>query len=144
MRRTRTERKPSGAVKLLNVLTVLMVLVMLISLGRMVSELHRVFARDAYSGIDYALREGNYAEMVRDYYRRSFDVAPFSSEYEEEYYVAQYTDAAFRHQFYRAVGDTEMAERYGERMESARGASGSLAAATADVDRILESIPLYP
>ena len=144
MRKTKPEHKPSGAVRLLNVLTVLMVLIMLISLGRMVSEIHRVFARTPYTSIDYSLREGNYAEMVRDYYYRNFDVAPFSSEYEEEYYVAQYADAAFRHQFFRAVGDTEAAGYYGERMDNARRASGSLEAATTDVDRILDSIPLYP
>ena len=117
---------------------------MLISLGRMVSELHRVFNRDPYSGIEYALREGDYAEMIRNYYYRNYDVAPFASTHEEEYHVAQYADAAFQHQFFQAVGDQEMAGRYAARMESARQACGSLAAAAEDVDRLLENIRLYP
>ncbi|MBQ9248912.1 MAG: hypothetical protein IJ179_00920 [Oscillospiraceae bacterium] len=144
MRRMKAERQSSKAVKLLNVLAVLMVFVMLISLGRMVGELHRVFNRDPYSGIEYALREGDYAEMIRNYYYRNYDVAPFASTHEEEYHVAQYADAAFQHQFFQAVGDQEMAGRYAARMESARQACGSLAAAAEDVDRLLENIRLYP
>ena len=53
MRRNRTDRAPSKMVKLLNVLTVLLTIVMLIVLGRMTTELHRVFARDPYSSIDF-------------------------------------------------------------------------------------------
>ena len=144
MRRMKAEQKVSKAVTLLNVLVVLMVLVMMISLGRMVSELHRVFDRDQYSGIEYALQDGDYAEMIRNYYYRSYDVAPFASVHEEEYHVAQYADAAFQHQFFQAVGDHEMAGRYAARMESARESCGSLTAAVEDVDRLLENIRLYP
>lgn len=144
MRRMKAEQKVSKAVTLLNVLVVLMVFVMLISLGRMVSELHSVFDREAYSGIEYALQDGDYAEMIRNYYYRSYDVAPFASVHEEEYRVAQYADAAFQHQFFQAVGDQEMAGRYAARMESARESCGSLTAAAEDVDRLLENIRLYP
>ena len=94
MRGMKAERKSSKAVTLLNILAVLMAFVMLISLGRMVSELRRVFDRDPYSGIEYALQEGDYAGMIRDYYYRGYDVAPFASVHEEEYRVAQYADAA--------------------------------------------------
>ena len=55
----KAERKSSRAVTLLNILAVLMAFVMLISLGRMVNELRRVFNRDPYSGIEYALQEGD-------------------------------------------------------------------------------------
>lgn len=144
MRRMKAEGQSSKAVKLLNVLAVLMVFVMLISLGRMVSELHRVFNRDPYSGIEYALQEGDYAEMIRNYYYRNYDVAPFASVHEEEYHVAQYADAAFQHQFFQAVGNQEMAVRYAAMMDSAREACGSLTAAAEDVDRLLENIRLYP
>lgn len=140
----KAERNPSRAVTLLNILAVLMAFVMLISLGRMVNELRRVFNRDPYSGIEYALQEGDYAGMIRDYYYRSYDVAPFASLHEEEYRVAQYADAAFQQQFFQAVGDHEMAGRYAARMESAREACGSLTAAAEDVDRLLENIRLYP
>ena len=144
MRSSQTDRKSSFAVKLLNVLTVLAVLLMLISLSRMVGELHRVFDRDPYSVINYKLQDGDYADMVWDYYSRHFDVAPGSGAHAEEYYVAQYTDAAFQHQFFRTIGDGEAAEKYAGRMESARSLSGSLAPVTEDVDRLLENIPLYP
>ncbi len=144
MRKKRADQTPSKTVKLLTVLAVLMALIMLIFLGRMVSELHRVFARDPYSIIGYDLQQGDYAGMVSEYYRRGFDVAPFSSVHEEEYSIAQYADAAFQHQFYQAVDDTEAAGRCAEQMERARQASGSLAAVTDDVDRLLENITLFP
>ena len=63
---------------------------------------------------------------------------------DEEYYIAQYADAAFQHQFCQAAGNTEAAGHFAEMMECARQASGSLAAVTGDIDRLLESIPLYP
>ena len=144
MRRNRTDRTPSKTARLLTVLAVLLSLVMLIVLGRMVSELHRVFSRDPYTSIDYSLQQGDYGDMVSEYYRRGFDVAPFSSPHEEEYHIAQYADAAFQHQFFQTSGDAEMAERYAQQMADARQASGSLAAVTGDIDRLLESIPLYP
>jgi len=144
MRGMKAERKSSKAVTLLNILAVLMAFVMLISLGRMVNELRRVFDRDPYSGIEYALQEGDYAGMIRDYYYRGYDVAPFASVHEEEYRVAQYADAAFQQHFFQAVGDREMAGRYAARMESARESCGSLTAAAEDVDRLLENIRLYP
>lgn len=144
MRRNRTDRAPSKTAKFLTVLAVLLTIVMLIVLGRMVSELHRVFSRDPYTSIDYSLQQGEYGDMVSDYYRRSFDVAPFSSVHEEEYHIAHYADAAFLHQFFQAVGDTEMAARYAGQMEQARQASGSLAAVTGDIDRLLADIPLFP
>ena len=43
-------------------------------------------------------------------------------------------------QVLREAKDTSM----NEMMERARQASGSLAAVTGDIDRLLESIPLYP
>ena len=94
MRKKRADQTPSKTAKLLTVLAVLMAVIMLIFLGRMVSELHRVFARDPYSIIDYDLQQGDYAGMVTEYYHRGFDVAPFSGVREEEYYIAQYADAA--------------------------------------------------
>ena len=144
MRRIRTDRTSSTSAKLLTVLAVLLTLVMLIVMGRMVTELHRVFTRDPYSSIDYNLQQGNYDDMVSEYYRRAYNVAPFSSAYEEEYHIAEYADAAFQHQYFQAVGDLEMAEQYAGQMASARQASGSLAEVTGDIDRLLEDIPLYP
>lgn len=144
MRKKRADQTPSKTAKLLTVLAVLMAVIMLIFLGRMVSELHRVFARDPYSIIDYDLQQGDYAGMVTEYYHCGFDVAPFSGVREEEYYIAQYADAAFQHQFCQAAGNTEAAGHFAEMMECARQASGSLAAVTGDIDRLLESIPLYP
>ena len=82
--------------------------------------------------------------MVSEYYRRAFDVAPFSSIHEEEYRIAQYADAAFQHQFFQAIGDAEMAARYAGQMAQARQESGSLSTVTEDIDRLLESIPLFP
>ena len=143
MRRNRTDSAPSKAVRFLTVLAVLMTIVMLIVLGRMTSELHRVFARDPYTSIDYNLQQGNYDDMVSEYYRRAFDVAPFSSIHEEEYHVAQYADAAFRHQYFETVGDSEMAGRLAEEMARARQESGSLSSATEDIDRLLAAIPRF-
>ena len=144
MRKKRADQAPSKMAKLLTVLAVLMAIIMLVFLGRMVNELHRVFARDPYSIIDYDLQQGDYAGMITEYYHRGFDVAPFSGVHDEEYYIAQYADAAFQHQFYKAVDDAEAAGRCAEQMERARRASGSLAAVTGDIDRLLESILLYP
>lgn len=144
MRSSQTDRKQIFAVKLLNVLTVLAVIVMLVSLSRMVGELHRVFNRDPYSGISYKLQDGYYGDMVWNYYDRHFDVAPGSGLHEEEYYVAQYTDSAFQHQFFQTIGDGEAAEKYAGRMESALRLCGSLAPVTEDVDRLLDAVPLYP
>ena len=143
MRRNRTDSAPSKAVRFLTVLAVLMTIVMLIVLGRMTSELHRVFARDPYTSIDYNLQQGNFDDMVSEYYRRAFDVAPFSSIHEEEYHVAQYADAAFRHQYFETVGDSEMAGRLAEEMARARQESGSLSSATEDIDRLLAAIPRF-
>ena len=100
MRKKRADQAPSKMAKLLTVLAVLMAIIMLVFLGRMVNELHRVFARDPYSIIDYDLQQGDYAGMITEYYHRGFDVAPFSGVHDEEYYIAQYADAAFQHQFY--------------------------------------------
>lgn len=144
MRRNRTDSAPSKAVRFLTALAVLMTIVMLIVLGRMTSELHRVFARDPYTSIDYNLQQGNYDDMVSEYYRRAFDVAPFSSIHEEEYRIAQYADAAFQHQFFQTIGDAEMTARYAGQMAQARQESGSLFTVTEDIDRLLESIPLFP
>ena len=144
MRKKTTDRKASKAVKLLNVLTVLMAIILLFFFFRMTSELRRVFTPDPYSSIAYYLQDGYYGDMVSEYYRRNYDMAPFSGAHEEEYRVAQYTNAAFLHQFFQTIGDLKEAERFAEQMESARQASGSLAAVTEDVDSLLESIPLYP
>ena len=143
MRRNRTDRTTSKTVKLLNILTVLVTILMLIVLGRMTTELHRVFTRDPYSSIDYGLQEGDYANMVMEYYRRAYSIVPFSSIHEEEYHVAQYADAAFRHQYFETVGDSEMAGRLAEEMARARQESGSLSSATEDIDRLLAAIPRF-
>ena len=144
MRRNRTDPAPSRAVRLLTVLTVFLTIIMLIVLGVMTSQLRRAFSRDPYTGIDYNLRQGNYDDMVSEYYRRGFAVEPFSGHHEEEYRVAQYADAAFQHQYFQAVGDEEMTGRYEEQMKQAREASGSLAPVTEDIDRLLENIALFP
>ena len=141
--RKRSDQKASKTVKLLTVFTVLLALIMLIFLGRMVTELHRVFSRDPYSIMGYDLQEGDYSAMVTEYYRRGFDVDPFPSDYEEEYYIAQYADAAFMHRFYQATGNQEAAAAAAEQMDRSREASGSLSAVTGDIDRLVRSIRLY-
>lgn len=143
MRNTAVVRKTSAAVKLLNVLTVIMILVAGIVLIRMINELNRVLVRDPYGGIEYSLQDGDYADMVRQYYYRHYDVAPFGTPHEEAYQLAAYADAAFRHQFFLAVEDGEMAARMQTRMDTAREQSASLAIATEDIDQILERISLY-
>ena len=144
MRRIRTDRAPSRTVKIINVLIVLLTILMLIILGRMTRELHRVFARDPYTSIDYTMQQGNYDDMVTEYYRRAYNVAPFSSAHEEEYHIAQYADAAFRHQYFQAVGNSEMAARLAEEMDRARQACVSLSAVTEDIDSLLDDIALFP
>ena len=86
--------------------------------------------------------QGDYADLVRQYYYRYYDIAPFSSAHEESYHVAGYADAAFRHQFLQAIGDEKRAAALEERMKTERGGSGSLSVAIDDIDRLLANIPL--
>lgn len=144
MRNKAAARKPSVAVRLLNILTLIMALAAVIAVFRLTTEFRRGLQRDPYGGIEYSLTNGEYADMVREYYHRHYDVRPFQSPYEEAYQVAAYADAAFRSRFYQAVGDGEMAGRLQKRMEEARAGSGSLAVSTGDVDRLLEDVPLSP
>ena len=87
-----------------------------IALIRLVGELRSSFDRDRYSNLEYYLQQGEYADMVRQYYYRYYDVAPFTSAHEEAYHVAGYADTAFQHQFYEAIGDGERAEAMARRM----------------------------
>ena len=82
--------------------------------------------------------------MVREYYNRCYDVVPFATLHEEEYHVAEYADAGFRHLFYETVGDQEQAARMKTRMQDARNGSGKLSVSTDDLDSILEEITLFP
>ena len=97
MQRPAAEKNRSKTVKLLNIVTVIVAVAALIIMIRMINELHGAFNRDPYSSMEYSLQSGDYADMVRNYYYRSFDVAPFETAYSEEYHVAEYADAAFRH-----------------------------------------------
>ncbi len=131
------------AVRILNVLIAVFAVIALIAGIRMVNELRDTYDRDRYVTIDYDLREGNYAGMIRECYRRAYDVDPYRSAYEEDFSLALYADAAFRNSFFEAVGDTENAQRMRERMETEKERSGSLSAATEDIDRAIARIPLY-
>ncbi len=141
MRNAHLRKRSSGIVRFLNVLIVVTALAAVISLIRLVGEFRSAFDRDRYSDLEYYLQQGEYADMVRQYYYRYYDVAPFSSAHEEAYHVAGYADAAFRHRFYEAIGDQERAEALARRMETERKGSGSLAIAADDIDRLLEDIP---
>ena len=143
MRSKREKAVKTVSTGLLNVLTVLMAFVLLVSVVRLVSEMRSAFVRDRYNSMEYPLREGDYGEMVENYYRWHYDVDPFSTPNEEEYNVAAYADAAFRHQLFEAAGDEDMAARCERKMEEARAKTGSLSVSADEVDRLLESIPLY-
>ena len=143
MRSKREKAAKTFSTGLLNVLMVLMAFVLLVSVVRLASEMRSAFVRDRYNSMEYPLREGDYGEMVENYYRWHYDVDPFSTPNEEEYHVAAYADAAFRHQLFEAVGDEDMAERTWQEMEEARTKTGSLSISADEVDRLLENIPLY-
>ena len=139
------KRKPSSLlIKVLNVLTVLVLLAAIFSITKLVSELRRSFNREPYSNMEYNLQDENYGEMVREYYNRGYDVVPFATLHEEEYHVAEYADAGFRHLFYENSGDQEQAERMKTRMQAARDGCGSLSVSADDLDDILEKITVYP
>lgn len=138
------KEKASLTVILLNVLLVVALLAALISMSRMISELRRAYNRDPTTGMAYYLQDGDYAGMVREYYHRSYDIAPFPTPQEEEYHVAEYADAAFRDLYFRTVGDAEMTERLEAKMKSARDGCGMLSVSADDVDDILNGISLYP
>ena len=143
-RKTRAKRRPASPSRLLlNILTAAAVVFTLIALGKMISELRSAFLRDPYSSMEYALQDGDYASMVSIYYHRSYDIAPFASDYEEEYHLAEYADAAFRKQFYEAIEDGEQADRMEEKMDQALAGCGTLAVATDDIDSLLNSTRLY-
>ena len=141
MRNVRAGKKTPGTVRFLNILLVVMALAAGIALIRMGGELRSSFDRDRYSDLEYYLQQGEYADMVRQYYYRYYDVAPFTSAHEEAYHVAGYADAAFRHRFFEAVGDRARAEALARRMETERRGCGSLSVAADDIDRLLEDIP---
>lgn len=143
MRKT-TARRKTPAVRFLNLLTVIAALLCVISAIHTVNELRSAFARDPYGTIEYSLEDGNYGQMVSQYYRMYCDVAPFSSPYEQNYQAAAYADAAFHHQFFTAVGNHEAAARWAQRMEDARLGMGELAVVASDVDEVLDAVTLYP
>ena len=89
-------------------------------------------------------QEEDYAGMVREYYHRNYDIAPFPTPQEEEYHVAEYADAAFQDLFFRTVGDREMSARLEDRMKTAREQCGMLSVSADDVDELLKGISLYP
>lgn len=142
MRKVQADKKSFGIVKFLNMLILVAFLAAVVVLVRMVGELRSVFDRDRYSDPEYSLQQGDYADLVRQYYYRYYDIAPFSSAHEESYHVAGYADAAFRHQFLQAIGDEKRAAALEERMKTERGGSGSLSVAIDDIDRLLANIPL--
>ena len=144
MLKATVEKTPSKTVKLLNIVTVIVAIAALIIMIRMINELHGAFNRDPYSSMEYSLQSGDYADMVRNYYYRNYDVAPFATAYSEEYHVAEYADAAFRHQFFEAAGNENMANRFEERMLKARNACGPLQVSADDIDGLLDAIELYP
>ena len=144
MRNNTVKVKKPLLFRILSLLTVVMAVVAAFALIKMARELNHAFDRDPYGGIEYSLQRGGYADMLRDYYNRHYDVAPFQTPHQEEYHVAEYADAAFRHLFFETVGNQEMTERLRKKMETARKLSGSLSVAADDVDEILRQIPLYP
>ena len=88
MRET-AKRKPSSLlIKVLNVLTVLVLLAAIFSITKLVTELRRSFNREPYSNMEYNLQDENYGDMIREYYNRGYDVDPFPTVHEEEYRVA--------------------------------------------------------
>ena len=141
MRKSDTGRKASRLVRFLNILIVASAIAAGICLIRMVREIRYTFDREPYSSLEYSLQQGDYADMVREYYRRYYDIAPFESEHEEGYRLAEYADAAFRARLYEAAGDREMAEHCARRAENARSGCGSLTVAIEDIDRALERVP---
>ena len=143
MRSKKGKAAKTVSMGVLNMLTILMAFVLLVSVIRLVSEMRSSFVRDSYNSMEYPLREGDYGEMVYNYYRWHYDVEPFSTPNEEEYHVAAYADAAFRHQLFEAIGDEDMAARLEQEMEEARAKTGSLSVSTDEVDRLLEDIRLY-
>ncbi len=132
----------SVLIRFLNFLIIVTALAAGICLIRMVSELRSAFERDRYNTLEYSLQQGEYSDMVRQYYSLYYDVAPFSSTHEESYHVAGYADAAFQHQFFQAMGEKERAAAMAQRMEAHRSGCGSLSVAAGDIDRLLANIPL--
>ncbi len=138
-KRKETGLKKNPFVIILDILIAVTLIVALILLGRMNRQLRESYARDPYNSIAYSLREGDYGSMVKEYYRRGYDIDPFSSDNEEEYHLAGYADAAFRARFYEAVGNTAQAERLRRKQEAERAALGSLAAESTAVDSLVEA-----
>ena len=134
------KKKTSGLVKFLNILIVLTALAAGISLIRMVGELRSSFDRDRYSNLEYDLQQGDYADMIRQYYNRHYDIAPFSTAHEESYHVAGYADTAFRQRFFETVGDEARAEALQRRVDEERAGCGTLSVATEDIDRLLDEV----
>ena len=128
-------------VKLLNAVMVLALLITVFLFSRMISEIRSAAARDQYGSIAYSLRDGNYGDMVREYYRRAYDIAPFKSDYEEEYHLAAYADASFRHFLFTGTGDETGAEKTARKMAEERSLTGSLSSLTEEIDEILKNIP---
>ena len=144
MRESRKKVESSPMITILNVITVLVLLAAILSISKLVRELRYAFNREPYSNMEYNLQDENYGDMVREYYNRCYDVVPFATLHEEEYHVAEYADAGFRHLFYENSGDQEQAERMKTRMQAARDGCGSLSVSADDLDEILKEITVYP
>ena len=144
MRKSQESKKQSPLIKFLNVLTVLVLLAAILSISKLVRELRYAFNREPYSNMEYNLQDENYGNMVREYYNRGYDVAPFATLHEEEDHVAEYAAAGFRHLFSENTGAQEQAERMKTRMQASREGCGSLSVSADDLDDILEKITVYP
>ena len=141
VRRAGSGKKAFPLVRFLNILIVAAAVAAGFCLMLLVREIRDAFDRETYSSLEYWLQQGEYADMVSEYYRRYYDIAPFESEYGEWYHLAEYADAAFRARLFEAAGDGEQAARCAGRAESARGGCGSLSVAIEDIDMVLERIP---
>lgn len=134
-------KKAPFLVRLLNILIVAVALVAAFVMIRMTIEIREAYDRDRYSSIEYYLQDGEYSGMIREYYRKYYDIAPFKSTHGEAYNVAQYADAVFQSRLFEAAGDRELAKEQADRAESARNYAGSLSVTLDDIDRLLEHFP---
>ncbi|MBQ7492776.1 MAG: hypothetical protein IJT76_09390 [Clostridia bacterium] len=136
--------KPSIVVRLLSAVIVVMLLVAVITGVGMVSKLKEAYNRDEFSSIAWYAGQGDYGAMITQFRNSNYDVAPFDSQYAEEYQLAAYADAAFQKRYFESAGDETRTADLARRMEDARASITDLAPLLDEIDSIVAELPSHP
>ena len=141
MRNNTGRAKKTAAVRLLDILIIVALVFLAVAGVWAAAQIRDAFARDKYNFVVYDAEGGNFGQMCNELHERHYDVAPFETEGEEAYHVAEYADTLFRLKYCEAAGETDTAAMLAERMETARAGAGSLRTLCDELDEIASRLP---